>query len=196
MVPTENSCDSNDTNWQLMKDGKSEALSALFHEHYKSIFQYGKKLTNYDTELTKEIIQNLFVKLWERRATLGDVQSEKVYLFTAFRRELIDKQRRLNVEEGYLASLNLNDYEEDSPEDLLLIEEKGLTDAQKIKNAMNKLPKRIKEAITLRYFEEMEYAEIAEIMNLKERTVYNFVHEGINLLRKELTLLVFIYSNL
>lgn len=196
MVPTENSCDSNDTNWQLMKDGKSEALSALFHEHYKSIFQYGKKLTNYDTELTKEIIQNLFVKLWERRATLGDVQSEKVYLFTAFRRELIDKQRRLNVEEGYLASLNLNDYEEDSPEDLLLIEEKGLTDAQKIKNAMNKLPKRIKEAITLRYFEEMEYAEIAEIMNLKERTVYNFVHEGINLLRKELTLLVFICSNL
>ena len=178
-----------------MKDGKSEALSALFHQYYKSIFQYGQKLTNYNTELTKEIIQDLFFKLWERRATLGDVQSVKAYLFTAFRRELIDKERHLDVEEGYLASLNLNDYKENSPEDLLLIEEKELSDAQKIKNAMIKLPKRIKEAITLRYFEEMEYAEIAEIMNLKERTVYNFVHEGISLLRKELTL-IFVFLNL
>ncbi len=187
--------DAKDTNWQSLKDGKSEALSALFHQYYKSIFQYGQKLTNYNTELTKEIIQDLFFKLWERRATLGDVQSVKAYLFTAFRRELIDKERHLDVEKEYLTSLNLNDYKENSPEDLLLIEEKELSDAQKMKNAMIKLPKRIKEAITLRYFEEMEYAEIAEIMNLKERTVYNFVHEGIGLLRKELTL-IFVFLNL
>lgn len=195
MATQDRSQDAKDTNWQSLKDGKPEALSALFHQYYKSIFQYGQKLTNYNTELTKEIIQDLFFKLWERRATLGDVQSVKVYIFTAFRRELIDKERRLDVEEGYLASLNLNDYEEDSPEDLLLIEEKELSDAQKIKKAMIKLPKRIKEAITLRYFEEMEYTEIAEIMNLKERTVYNFVHEGISLLRKELTL-IFVCLNL
>ena len=195
MATQDRSQDAKDTNWQSLKDGKPEALSALFHQYYKSIFQYGQKLTNYNTELTKEIIQDLFFKLWERRATLGDVQSVKVYIFTAFRRELIDKERRLDVEEGYLASLNLNDYEEDSPEDLLLIEEKELSDAQKIKKAMIKLPKRIKEAITLRYFEEMEYTEIAEIMNLKERTVYNFVHEGISLLRKELTL-IFVCMNL
>lgn len=195
MATQDRSQDAKDTNWQSLKDGKPEALSALFHQYYKSIFQYGQKLTNYNTELTKEIIQDLFFKLWERRATLGDVQSVKVYIFTAFRRELIDKERRLDVEEGYLASLNLNDYEEDSPEDLLLIEEKELSDAQKIKKAMIKLPKRIKEAITLRYFEEMEYTEIAEIMNLKERTVYNFVHEGIGLLRKELTL-IFVCLNL
>ncbi|WP_394995719.1 hypothetical protein [Emticicia sp.] len=41
----------------------------------------------------------------------------------------------------------------------------------------------------------MEYTEIAEIMNLKERTVYNFVHDGIGLLRKELTL-IFVCLNL
>ncbi|WP_394995716.1 RNA polymerase sigma factor [Emticicia sp.] len=144
MATQDRSQDAKDTNWQSLKDGKPEALSALFHQYYKSIFQYGQKLTNYNTELTKEIIQDLFFKLWERRATLGDVQSVKVYIFTAFRRELIDKERRLDVEEGYLASLNLNDYEEDSPEDLLLIEEKELSDAQKIKKAMIKLPKRIK----------------------------------------------------
>ncbi len=187
--------DAKDTNWQSLKDGKSEALSALFHQYYKSIFQYGQKLTNYNTELTKEIIQDLFFKLWEQRATLGDVQSVKAYLFTAFRRELIDKERHLDVEKEYLTSLNLNDVKENSPEDLLLIEEKELSDAQKIKNAMIKLPKRIKEAIILRYFEEMKYSEIAEIMNLKERTVYNFVHEGIGLLRKELTL-IFVFLNL
>ncbi len=180
----------NDTTWQALKDGKPEALSALFHQYYDTLFQYGQKLTNYNTELTKEIIQDVFFKIWERRASLGDVRSVKVYLFTAFRRILIDKSRHFKVEEVHIASLNLEDILEGSPEDAFLMEEKRLTDAQKLKNALHKLPNRVQEAITLRYFEEMEYTDIAQVMNLKERTVYNFVHEGLTLLRKALLVLL------
>ena len=172
-----------ETNWQALKNGKPEALSALFHQYYAALFQYGQKLTTYDTELTKEIIQDLFFKLWERRENLGDVRSVKVYLFTAFRRILIDKSRHFKVEEAYTAAFNPTDKWEDSPEDIFLFEEKRGTDAQKLKKALVKLPNRIREAITLRYFEEMSYAEIADVMELKERTVYNFVHEGLTLLR-------------
>jgi RNA polymerase sigma factor (sigma-70 family) len=175
-----------DTNWQALKNGKPEALSALFHEYYAPLFQYGQKLTHYDTELTKEIIQDLFFKLWERRANLGDVRSVKVYLFTAFRRLLIDKSRHFKVEEAYTAAFNPTDRWENSPEDDFLFEEKRLTDAQKLKKAILKLPNRVREAVTLRYFEEMSYADIAQIMDLKERTVYNFVHEGLTLLRRVL----------
>lgn len=180
----------NDTTWQALKDGKPEALSALFHQYYDTLFQYGQKLTNYNTELTKEIIQDVFFKIWERRASLGDVRSVKVYLFTAFRRILIDKSRHFKVEEVHIASLNLEDILEDSPEDAFLMEEKRLTDAQKLKHALHKLPNRVQEAITLRYFEEMEYTDIAQVMNLKERTVYNFVHEGLTLLRKALLVML------
>ena len=181
-----------DTTWQALKDGKPEALSALFHQYYDVLFQYGQKLTNYNTELTKEIIQDVFYKIWERRSQLGDVRSVKVYLFTAFRRILIDKSRHFKVEETHIASLNLEDILEDSPEDVFLMEEKRLTDAQKLKHALHKLPNRVQEAITLRYFKEMEYSDIAQVMNLKERTVYNFVHEGLTLLRK--ALLVFLLT--
>lgn len=179
-----------DSNWQALKNGKPEALSALFHQYYTPLFQYGQKLTNYDTELTKEIIQDLFFKLWDRRATLGEVRSVKIYLFTAFRRILIDKSRHFKVEEAFTASFKPMDTWENSPEDNFLFEEKRLTDAQKLKNAILKLPNRVREAITLRYFEEMSYAEIAEIMELKERTVYNFVHEGLSLLRRGLMVLL------
>jgi RNA polymerase sigma factor (sigma-70 family) len=179
-----------DTTWQALKDGKPEALSALFHQYYDVLFQYGQKLTNYNTELTKEIIQDVFFKIWERRSQLGDVRSVKVYLFTAFRRILIDKSRHFKVEETHIASLSLDDILEDSPEDVFLMEEKRLTDSQKLKNALLKLPNRVQEAVTLRYFEEMEYADIAHVMNLKERTVYNFVHEGLILLRKALLVLL------
>ena len=180
----------NDTTWQALKDGKPEALSALFHQNYDVLFQYGQKLTNYNTELTKEIIQDVFFKIWERRASLGDVRSVKVYLFTAFRRILIDKSRHFKVEEIHIASLSLEDILEDSPEDAFLMEEKRLTDAQKLKYALHKLPKRVQEAVTLRYFEEMDYADIAQVMSLKERTVYNFVHEGLTLLRKALLVML------
>lgn len=179
-----------DSNWQALKNGKPEALSALFHLYYTPLFQYGQKLTNYNTELTKEIIQDLFFKLWDRRATLGEVRSVKIYLFTAFRRILIDKSRHFKVEEAFTASFKPMDTWENSPEDNFLFEEKRLTDAQKLKKAILKLPNRVREAITLRYFEEMSYAEIAEIMELKERTVYNFVHEGLTLLRRGLMVLL------
>ena len=179
-----------DTNWQALKDGKPEALSTLFHLYYDALFQYGQKLTNYNTELTKEIIQDVFFKIWERRSHLGDVHTVKVYLFTAIRRILIDKSRHFKVEETHIASLSLDDILEDSPEDVFLIEEKRLTDAQKLKNALLRLPNRVQEAVTLRYFEEMEYSDIAQVMNLKERTVYNFVHEGLTLLRKALIVLL------
>jgi RNA polymerase sigma factor (sigma-70 family) len=181
-----------DINWQALKDGKPEALSALFHQNYDALFQYGQKLTNYNTEFTKEIIQDVFFKIWERRASLGDVRSVKIYLFTAFRRILIDKSRHFKVEEIHIASLDLEDFLEDSPEDVFLMEEKRSTDAQKLKKALLKLPNRVREAITLRYFEEMSYADIAEVMELKERTVYNFVHEGLTLLRRGL--LVFLLA--
>jgi RNA polymerase sigma factor (sigma-70 family) len=181
-----------DTNWQALKNGKPEALSAIFHEYYASLFQYGQKLTNYDTELTKEIIQDLFFKLWERRSNLGDVRSVKTYLFTAFRRILIDKSRHFKVEEAYTASFNPTDAWGNSPEDDFLFEEKRLTDAQKLKKAILKLPNRVREAITLRYFEEMSYHDIAEVMELKERTVYNFVHEGLTLLRRGLMLFLLV----
>jgi RNA polymerase sigma factor (sigma-70 family) len=170
-----------DPNWQALKNGKPEALSAIFHQYYPSLFQYGQKLTNYDTELTKEIIQDLFFKLWERRTNLGDARSIKIYLFTAFRRILIDKSRHFKVEQAHTTAFNLTDAWENSPEDDFL-----LTDAQKLKKAILKLPNRIREAITLRYLEEMSYADIAEVMELKERTVYNFVHEGLTLLRQGL----------
>lgn len=181
-----------DSNWQALKNGKPEALSALFHQYYTPLFQYGQKLTNHNTELTKEIIQDLFFKLWDRRATLGEVRSVKIYLFTAFRRILIDKSRHFKVEEAFTASFKPMDTYENSPEDNFLFEEKRLTDAQKLKNAILKLPNRVREAITLRYFEEMSYAEIAEIMELKERTVYNFVHEGLTLLRRGLMLFILV----
>ena len=181
-----------DTHWQALKDGKPEALSTLFHQNYDALFQYGQKLTNYNTELTKEIIQDVFFKIWERRASLGDVRSVKIYLSTAFRRILIDKSRHFKVEEIHIASLDLEDFLEDSPEDAFLMEEKRLTDAQKLKTALLKLPNRVQEAITLRYFEEMDYADIAQVMNLKERTVYNFVHEGLTLLRRGLALFLLV----
>ncbi len=179
-----------ETTWQALKYGEPEALSALFHQYYDALFQYGQKLTNYNTELTKEIIQDVFFKIWERRENLGEVRAVKVYLFTAFHRILIDKSRHFKVKETHIASLNLDDILEISPEDAFLTEEKRLIDAQKLREALLKLPNRIQEAITLRYFEEMEYADIAQIMNLKERTVYNFVHEGLTLLRKALLVML------
>ena len=61
------------------------------------------------------------------------------------------------------------------------------------KASIIKKSKKAKKSLDMRYFEEMDYRDIAEVMNLKERTIYNFVHEGLTLLRKELRVLVLMF---
>jgi RNA polymerase sigma factor (sigma-70 family) len=167
--------------WQALQNGDPDALSVLFYEHYDTLFRYGQKLTN-DVLLTKEIIQDVFFKLWERRQNLSAVHSIKVYLLGAFRNAWIDKTRHLLTVKNYHA-LEPQNKTENSPEDFWVKEEQNTINTQKLKKAIAQLPNRVGEAINLRFFEEMDYADIAAVMGLKERTVYNFVHEGLTSLR-------------
>ena len=67
--------------WQKIKEGDKNAFNQLFKCYYTDLKAYGIKIAGQEA-FAKEAIQLLFVKIWEKRATLKEVTSIKSYLGT------------------------------------------------------------------------------------------------------------------
>ena len=172
--------------------GTPEARLAQFmQQHYNLLYDYGLKLTRGDEETTKDCIQETFLAFWNRRHEWSTIESIRAYLLVSLRHRLIDYQRR---NKRFVPTIFWSDSEESalqpdfvfSPEDFLIEETTRLHRSQQLADALNRLPRRQREAVFLRYFQELDYADIARIMDIRERTVYNLVHEGLNTLRQQL----------
>ncbi|WP_338870278.1 RNA polymerase sigma factor [Spirosoma sp. SC4-14] len=182
--------------WRAVKHGDPEALSRLFLCYYDELFSYGYRLLS-DEDFVKDCLQDLFLKVWQRREAIGDVREIRPYLFKSMRRCIIDGLRanhnrfRLWTEddERYLEITF-------SHEDFLISQQIDQQQREQLTNALNKLTKREREAIHLRYFENFSPATIALIMDMKEQSVYNLLHRAMQSLRDNFFLLLLVRLSL
>lgn len=82
--------------WDRFVEGELDAWEQIFNQYYEDLYGYGIKFSS-QRELTKDCIHELFVKLWERKEHLANVDSIKAYLLASLRRSLhkkLKKQRK------------------------------------------------------------------------------------------------------
>jgi RNA polymerase sigma factor (sigma-70 family) len=175
--------------WQAFKGGDDHAYECIYHRHARELFSYGFHIVN-DRQLVEDCVHDLFVYLFQHRSTLGDTNAIKYYLFKSLRRrvvEVLEKQTRVAHESHNVADLYHNHELATSSEEVKIIEaEANLAQNRRLTEAIEKLPPRQKEAIYLLYFSNLEYEEIAAIMSLSIRTVYNQIHTAIQTLRRDM----------
>ncbi len=174
--------------WSDFKRGSQEAFSYLYRTHYRKLYNYGYSIIA-DKELLKDALQELFLELWRDREKLGQAQSIQVYLLVSFRRKVFGKirsirKKRLEGEDPPGA--------EDSYETSVIARQEEEAQGKRLSQELNCLPKRQKEAIYLRFYQELTYQQITEIMNLQYQTVRDLICKGLKTLRQNLkTLLLF-----
>ena len=110
----------------------------------------------------------------------------RFYLFSAFRRELV---RRLKVNQKYEV---LEDYHssiawQDSFQEILIENQISQEASRKISTALDNLSTRQKEAIYLKYLQDLSYDEISELMGIKVPSLYNLVLKGLKSMKQFLT---------
>lgn len=164
--------------WRNFRAGDPDALSALFNEHYDSLYYYGMKLFP-DEELVKDCVQNLFVKIWTSRSRLMAVQSVRPYLLKALRRHIGDqvvamRRRRVLQEEGVDGFQIMF-----SHEDFLIASQVSAEQSVMLSESLNNLSARQREAIFLKFYEGLAYEKISEVMALNIQSVRNLVHQGL-----------------
>lgn len=167
--------------WRRLKNDDISALEEMFKTYYNLLFGYAIKINN-DPQLIKDCIQELFSDLWGSRKNLGDVISIKGYLLKSIRRRVLKalkaSRRLLSNSDGLYDEITF------SHEDFIVKNESDEQYKRQLILAIEKLSKRQKEIIFLKYYEEMSYDEISDIMGIKYQSLRNTLHQALIELRK------------
>ena len=169
--------------WISFIKGNSDAFSELYRSFYKSLYSYGLSLKMQE-EQVRDIIQDLFAKLYARPELVKDVSTLRPFLFTSMRNACMNSIKM----EQRLASLDTIDgFEINYSVNNNNIEDKEELDRIKIlvKNILNQLTPRQREIIYLRFLHQMEYEEISKIMDLSEQAARNLVYRAMDKMRKD-----------
>ncbi len=170
--------------WQCFCSGDRLAFERLLEMHYGGLLNYGLRISR-DQEFVKDCLHDLFVDLWNKREQLQEVHALKPYLVVAFRRRLIKESSRNQwfrkadeVTDDYDFEVQFN------IESYLINNEVRHESLVRLKANLEKLTKRQREVIYLRFYQEMEYEAIAQSLEINYHSVVNLMYEGMKLLRK------------
>lgn len=165
-----------------LRKGDISAFDAIFYQYSKQIFSYLAKssLTREDAE---EITNDVFMSLWKMRHSLDSTQSLTSLLFAIAYRKRVDAFRREINSPIYENFINLHN--ELRSEETSHIESKEFF--RILKSALDSLPERKRTIIVLSHFKGVSPAEIADRLKITEKTVRNYLSEGISELKEIIT---------
>ena len=171
--------------WQQLQKGSQKALEALYDTFFSQLFRYGLQLVP-DRPFVQDVLQDFFVELYSRHGTLSDIRQVRSYLYVAFRRKLL----RLHRKQQRFTPYGIGHHPEPctlSHEQRLVLQQLGETRQALLAKAFDQLSQRQKEAIFLRFYEEMDYDEIAAVLELKEvKYARTLIYRSIAALRQAL----------
>lgn len=187
--------------WRRIQQGEEEAFRQLYEQYADLLYGYGMKIAGDDTLVT-EAIQSLFVYIFEKRETCAVPQSISAYLCVSLRHMIVNELKKENS--GLLRSLedvDANEYPfelEIDIETAIIRSELEKEQLEVLQNELNALTKQQREVLYLKYYKKMDSEEIARVMGLTPRTVYNTTHMAITRLRERLsrTFLLAVAANL
>ncbi|MBK8518972.1 MAG: sigma-70 family RNA polymerase sigma factor [Saprospiraceae bacterium] len=179
--------------WRRLRGGDQKALKEVYDMCSGNLANYAKKFTQ-DTELIEDAIHDLFVFIWQKKENLNDTDSIIKYLCVSLRREIIRRvSKTLNVTS--FENAENNDFEFSlSVEDMIIQNETNESNKLKLKEAFKELSNRQREAIYLKYYEEMSYDQICEVMEINYQSVRNLISKGIIVLKKVIGLVILLIS--
>jgi len=171
--------------WNLfVAESNQEALGMIYFSHYDLLYNYGLRFTK-DNQMIEDAIQDVFSYFLKSAGTLSPVKNLKAFLLQSFRHQLIldlKKRNRLNSSDD----LTENKVEGHEPEVEDVFEEEWSDRLGKtITKCMERLSKKQKEAIFLRFQSELSYDEIAVLLGITVDSCYKLVYRSLKELRQE-----------
>ncbi len=169
--------------WKAFQNGSKDAFEEILRIFYRPMFDYGFRFQKDHDQLSDDI-HDLFLSLWDRRAFLTPTANLKLYLFSALRNQIWRAKKRLSLTQELPDEDDKSPFEETEHAETRIIRSEA-TDQRlsRIDFVMQKLTKRQQEILHLRFFENLSNAQIAEVLNISEPSVYNLLSISLKLFR-------------
>ena len=174
-----------------LKAGNKKALSALYDHYWKPLYLSSYNLLH-DKETCEEIIQDVFIDLWNKRDRLQIQTSLKTYLFACVRYKVFAEFRK-NKNLRFELFENIEErLQNTTPETELIHKELR----KQIRLVVDNLPDKCRTVYKLSRNERLTHKEIAQRLNISTKTVENHITIALNALRASLgiTLLLLLFK--
>lgn len=165
-----------------IREGNERIFEETFRKYYQSLCNYANSILK-EMDEAEEVVQNLFLSIWEKRSDLEINISLKSYLYRAVHNHCLNRIKHLKVREEYQQyAVNFYDASYESVSQTVMKNELET----KIEEAIRKLPEQCRLIFRMSRFEELKYHEIAEQLELSPKTVENQIGKALKILRVEL----------
>jgi RNA polymerase sigma factor (sigma-70 family) len=181
-LPSDKTIPSESQIWSNLCKGDMNALALIYDGHVGALYNFGNKICR-DVALVEDAIHDLFTDIWKYRENLSSVQSTRAYLYASLRRKIVRKLAENNGTLQFERWQELNLITE-SAEAKRIEKEASDEKLSKLKANLNNLSPRQYEAIILKFYDDMSYQEIGEIMEMNEQSARNLIQRGLENLRQ------------
>lgn len=171
--------------WLQMKQGSELALGKLIKKYVNPLQNYGCKFIRNEA-FVKDCVQEVFIEIWNRRDHISTPDSVRAYLLSSVRKRVLRQSYRQRIsKDDEAASLETDPSLTDFSPEWSIIEQEDLAEmTQRVTEILNQLPKRQREVIYLRFYQNLEREEIAHIMSVHPQSVSNLLQSSFKSFRE------------
>jgi len=168
----------------------SKVFKSIFDDFYTPLCRHAHLFIS-DESSCEEIVQELYIRLWEKRYSINISTSIRSYLYKSVRNRcfnyLRDNKAKLPIDDTFA------DIENEIIDEISMHDNMDLEDMQShIDKAINELPPRCREIFILSRESHLSYKEIAEKMSLSQKTIENQMGIALKRLKDDLSPLLFL----
>lgn len=157
------------------------AFETLFRTYYATLSHFACAYLH-DLDEAEEIVQDIFVKIWEKRHQLAIETSFKAYLYQSVKNKCLNHIRNKKTQSSHLTIIDSKDYEAPTAFGDLSTEE--LND--KLYEALEQLPPKCRQIFQLSRLDGLRHKEIADKLDLKVKTIENQIGIALKMLKHHL----------
>ena len=172
-----------------LREGNREAFNSLFRHYYPRVMAYVAAMV--EQEVAEDVVQDVFLHVWENRKKLYAGEGFHSYLFQAAYTSCIDYYRKTQSADKYnlhMESAYLEEYNALLRSDASVLEEIYSKDFyEQLHNLLEKLPTQRREIFILTYIEGLKAKEVSERLQIPQRTVESHIYLAIKYLRAHLS---------
>jgi RNA polymerase sigma-70 factor, ECF subfamily len=165
----------------LAQTGARQAFGVLVERHARRVVQLCARFVN-DAQLGQELAQDTWVMAWQRRETYVASGGFVPWIITVARNHCRNELRRRHVVAAHHQAERLELQGTPEQIDALLVAERS----RRVREAMTELSPAMREALLLRYAEELRYDEMTTVVGATESTLRSRVHHGLKMLKQKL----------
>ena len=176
--------DSNQHLWRRIRKGDKKAFEVLYKTYFSPLCLYAYGFIP-DEELIKEIVNDVFLRIWQKHRDIEIKYGIKPYLYRCIHNACMDYlEIKKTIKKNKITSISAELLELTGDDEEFILERLILKDVEKdVLSGINKLPPQCREVFILSRYEMLSYNEISEKLNISVNTVKTQISRALESLR-------------